>query len=212
LHELGLTCQTMKSLLPILVLSIISSLASAQDISLPAPQKTGGKPIMQALSERKSIRQFDSRELDRQALANLLWAANGFNRADKRTAPSSKNNQELDLYVFLNSGVYFYDAKNNTLIMKVKGNQQKSAGTQDYVATAPLNLIYVANLDKATNRDAANIDCGFIAQNVYLFCASENMATVFRASIDKKILANLLKLTDKQEALYGQCVGYQMTP
>ncbi|MDR0534228.1 MAG: SagB/ThcOx family dehydrogenase [Verrucomicrobiales bacterium] len=203
----------MKTLLPlILALTVIPSLASAQDLRLPAPQKTGGKPLMQALAERKSTRQYANRDLDQQTLANLLWAAYGFNREDKRTVPSSQNRQEIDLYVFLKSGVYLYDAKANTLIAKASGDHRKTAGTQEYVATAPLNLVYVANLDKASNRDAACIDCGFIGQNVYLFCASENLVTVLRAGLDKKALSELLKLNANQEALYNQCVGYPPVP
>lgn len=199
-------------LIVILALTFTSSLASAQEIKLPAPTKQGGKPLMQALAERKSARQYANRDLDQQTLSNLLWAANGFNRPDKRTAPTSKNNQEIDVYVFLKSGAYLHDAKTNTLIMKAKGDHRKTAGTQEFVATAPVNLVYVADLDKATNREAAHIDCGFIGQNVYLFCASENLATVIRAGVDKKALAELLKLPANQEALYNQCVGYPLAP
>jgi SagB-type dehydrogenase family enzyme len=202
----------MKTLLPVIALLLVSPLAFAQDINLPAPQKQGGKPLMQTLSERKSTRQYASRDLDPQILSNLLWAAYGFNREDKRTVPSSQNKQEIDVYVFLKSGVYFYEAKSNTLIAKVTGDHRKTAGTQEYVATVPLNLVYVANLDKASNRDAACIDCGFISQNVYLFSASEGLATVVRAGMDKKALGELLKLNANQEPLYNQCVGYPLTP
>ncbi len=196
----------------LVALTFASSLASAQNLELPVPRKTGGKPLLTALAERQSTRQYAGRDLDRQTLSDLLWAADGFNRADKRTVPSSKNKQEIDVYVFLKSGVYLYDAKANALVLKVGGDHRKTAGTQEYVATAPVSLIYVANLDKATDRESAHTDCGFIGQNVYLFCASENLATVFRAGIDKKAIAGLLKLTAGQEALYNQPVGYPPAP
>jgi SagB-type dehydrogenase family enzyme len=198
----------MKISLVTFALTVLSLSASAQDLALPAPQKSGGKPLMVTLAERKSTRQFAAREPDQQTLANLLWAACGFNREDKRTVPSSQNRQEIDLYVFLKTGVYLYDARTNTLRLTVSGDHRKTAGTQEYVATAPVNLVFVANLDRASNRDAACIDCGFIAQNVYLFSASEGLATVVRGGLDKKALAGLLRLGDKQEALYNQCVGY----
>jgi len=187
-----------------------SGILFAQDIALPEPQKTGGKPLLDALSERSSTREFSEKELDTQTLSNLLWAAYGFNRSDKRVVPSSQNRQEIDLYVVLKSGVYFYDAKDNKLIEKVKGDHRKSAGKQDFVHTAPLNVILVANLDKASNRDAGYIDSGFIVQDIYLYCASEgNLGSVVRGYIDKDEIKKLLNLTEQQEVTIAQTVGYK---
>jgi len=199
----------MKRLVIFLVLVLGGLSCFAQDIQLPSPKKTGGKPLMDALNERQSNRDFSDKELSIQTLSDLLWAANGFNREDKRTAPSSQDRQELDLYVFLKSGVYFYDARNQQLILKVSGNNQSKAGSQPFVAVAPLNIVFVANLDKASNREAALTDCGFVSQNIYLFCASEGLISVVRGSIDKGELHKLLGLNEKQEALLGQTVGYK---
>ena len=192
-----------------LVLVIGSLSCFAQDIKLPSPRRTGGKPLMDALNARQSEREFTEKELSIQTLSDLLWAANGFNRETKRTAPTSQDRQELDLYVFLKTGVYFYDAKNQQLIQKVKGDNQAKTGGQPFVAIAPVNLVLVANLDKASNRDAALIDCGFVFQNVYLFCASEGLISVTRGSINKVELHRLLGLNENQEALLGQTVGYK---
>jgi len=181
----------------------------AQDIQLPSPNRTGGKPLMDALNERQSDRDFSDKELCMQTLSDLLWAAYGFNREDKRTVPSSQNRQEIDLYVFLNSGVYFYDAKNQQLIQKLEGNNQAKTGGQPFVGVAPLNFVFVANLDKASNRDAALIDCGFISQNIYLFCASEGLISVVRGSINKADVHGLLELNENQEVLLAQTVGYK---
>ena len=199
----------MKQLVIILVLVMGNLSCFSQDMKLPAPKKTGGKPLMNALNERQSNREFSDKELSLQTLSDLLWAANGFNREDKRTAPSSQDRQELDLYVFLKTGVYFYDAKNQQLILKVQGNHQAKTGGQPFVAVAPLNIVFVANLDKASNRDAALIDSGFISQNVYLFCASEGLISVVRGSVDKTTVHNLLGLSEKQEVLLAQTVGYK---
>ncbi|XHR30864.1 MAG: SagB/ThcOx family dehydrogenase [Chthoniobacteraceae bacterium] len=194
-----------------LLLALSASLAFAQDITLPAPQTNGGKPLMQALAARQSSRQFADRDLAPQTLSNLLWAAYGFNRPDKRTAPSAKNQQEMEVYVFLKDGVYLYDAKANKLLQKVAGDHRKTAGTQAFVATAPVNLILVGDLSKL-ERELIHADCGFISQNVYLFCASEGLATVVRAGMDKPALAKLLGLRDQQEAFYNQCIGYPPAP
>lgn len=192
----------------LLSLFIMGGSIVAQDIILPAPDKKGGKPLMQALNERKSTRSFQDKELTLQQLSDLLWAANGFNREDKRTAPTANNRQELELYVITKKGVYFYDAQNHNLKEVKKGDHRSQAGMQDYVAKAPLNLIFVSDLEKATNRDFAYTDCGFVAQNVYLFCASSGLGSVVRGSVDKDKLAKLLSLEGKKEVLLGQTIGY----
>ena len=180
--------------------------ASTQNIQLPTPQKTGGKPLMEALNLRLSTREFSPEELDRQTLSNLLWAAYGFNRPDKRVVPSANNKQEIDLYVCLKSGIYFYDAEANVLIQKVEGDHRKSMGKQSFVWDAPLNLFLVGNSDIS---GSYQIDSGFIVQNVYLFCASENLATVVRGYFDAKEIHDLMHFTDKQVVVITQTVGYR---
>ncbi|MDR0769426.1 MAG: SagB/ThcOx family dehydrogenase [Dysgonamonadaceae bacterium] len=181
---------------------------SGQDVKLPDPVKTGGIPLKDALSKRQSVRAYSDKELSTQTLSDLLWAAYGFNRADKRVAPSSQNRQEIDLYVVIKEGIYLYDAKTNQLLLRAKGDHRKDAGSQDFVANTPLNVLYIANLDKASNRDAACMDCGFISQNIYLFCASEGLASVVRGSFGKDKLHKILQLTGKQEVLLAQTVGF----
>ena len=182
--------------------------ASAQDIKLSPPNKNGGKPLMQALSERRSTREFNNKDLPVSVLSNMLWAANGFNRDNKRTAPTANDKQEIDLYVTLKSGVYLYDAKNSVLKLVKSGDYMKSTGSQDYVAQAAANIIFVADMNKASSREYAYTDCGFIAQNIYLFAASEGLGAVTRGWYDKKTLAELLNLPSHKEVLLTQSVGY----
>lgn len=177
---------------------------SAQDIKLPAPVKTGGMPLMEALSKRETTREFSPENLSNQTISNLLWAAWGFNRENKRTAPSANDKQELDLYVALQSGAYRYDAKNNVLVQVNKEDVRSKMGSQDFVAVAPMNIVYVA--DKSKN-GAPKTNCGFIAQNVYLFCASENLATVVRGWFDANQVKEALKLGDNFEPVLTQTVG-----
>jgi nitroreductase len=178
--------------------------APAQDINLPQPQKTGGMPLMDALSKRATTREFSAEALDNQTLSNLLWAAWGFNRADKRTAPSAMNRQELSLYVILESGAYLYDAKNNKLMLVNQGDFRKAAGQQDFVATAPLNVIFV---EDTSLKGWAQLDAGFISQNIYLYCASTNLATVVRGMFDANELTAALKLGENQKPILTQTVG-----
>lgn len=198
----------MNRIIMLVSLFVMSCSISAQDIRLPAPHRTGGKPLMQALNERKSIRSYQDKELTLQQLSDLLWAANGFNRDDKRTAPTANNRQELELYVTTKNGIYFYDARNHLLKEVKKGDYRARAGTQDFVAQAALNLIFVSDLNKASSRQYAYTDCGFVAQNVYLYCASEGLGAVVRGSFDKDKLNELLNLKSNQEILLTQTVGY----
>lgn len=187
-----------------------------QDITLPAARMEGGKPLMQALKERQSARVFSDRQLPPQVLADLLWAAAGINRPDtgKRTAPSARNWQEIEVYAITSAGAYRYDATAHALKASVKGDLRKLTGTQDFVAVAPLNLVYVADLTKMKDsrpEDQAQYmgaDTGFISQNVYLFCASEGLATVVRANVDRAALAEALKLPAHKKIVLAQTVGY----
>ncbi|MBP1639483.1 MAG: hypothetical protein H6Q17_1066 [Bacteroidetes bacterium] len=192
-----------------------SSLLSAQIIELPQPVRTGGKPLMDVLNLRQSARQFDSeKSISNQTLSNLLWAAWGFNREKKRTAPSSMDRQEIDLYAVTKEGVYRYDAAGNKLIPIATGDYRKETGTQPYVGNAPLNIVFVCNKSKINSKgesgliEATYANSGFISQNIYLFCASEGLSTVIRASIAKEKLAKIMNLTDDQMITLAQTVGY----
>ncbi|HOU27473.1 MAG TPA: SagB/ThcOx family dehydrogenase [Paludibacteraceae bacterium] len=204
----------MKKFLFILSLLLFTSALYAQNIKLPTPNKSGGKPLMTVLNERKSSRDFSEKILPNQQLSNLLWAAWGYNRADKRTAPSSQNKQEMDIYVALASGCYLYDARKNELVLVVKQDLREKTGKQDFVKNAPVNIIFVADKRKMAQQDeqsmlqTAYINTGFISQNIYLYCASEGLATVIRAWVDKAALALEMKLHDQQEIIVCQTVGY----
>ena len=185
-------------------------------IQLSKPQMDGGRPLMQVLKDRSSSREFNSQKLPLQVLSNLLWAACGVNRPDsgKRTAPSAVNWQEIDVYVATADGLYLYDAKPHLLKTVLAEDIRALAGLQAFVKDAPINLIYVADLSRisrGTNEEKdffSAADTGFIAQNVYLFCASEGLATVVRASIDKPTLGKRMKLGPEQRITLSQTVGY----
>jgi SagB-type dehydrogenase family enzyme len=190
-------------------------LFSQKNISLTEPTKTGGMPLMDALSKRSTYRSFQSKELTDQQLSNLLWAAFGVNRSDgKRTAPSSQNKQETDLFVLLKTGVYIYDAVKNQLIQVSNEDIRFIAGKQDFVKEAPLQIVLVADLSKmgdGSNEqklNTANIDAGYISQNIYLFCTSAGLATGARAFIDKDALSQKLKLKPDQQIIIAHSVGF----
>jgi len=192
---------------------------TAQDIVLPAPDKKGGKPLMQALNERQTIREFTADKLTDQQISDLLWAAWGYNRPEekKRTAPSSRNVQEIDVYVALQSGLYLYVAETHTLKQVHNRDIRSLTGTQDFVGPAPLNLIYVADMAKFGKKEGDEIkdaellspyvNTGFIAQNVYLYCASSGLGCVVRGMVPKDKLAPEMGLRSNQRIILGHTVG-----
>jgi nitroreductase len=189
---------------------------------LPKPQLQGGRPLMQALSDRKTNRNISDEKLSPQMLSNLLWAAWGVNRTATRgrTAPSAMNVQEIDLYVFLAEGVYLFDAPSQSLKPVLAEDHRAATGSQADVGKAPVSLVFVADLDKYSgSRGGRGTDaerqvtwsyahCGFIGQNIYLFAASEGLASWFRAMVDAPALAKLLNLRPAQRVLCSQGVGY----
>ena len=197
-----------------LALAVTVTAQELAPVQLPAPQTEGGKPLMQALKLRATARAFAPDPLPDQTLSNLLWAAWGINRPQegKRTAPSARNWQEIDLLVVNATGAYLYDAAGNALKPLAAGDFRALTGMQDFVKDAPVNLLLVA--DKSRMQGAqdpqpmAYADAAFIAQNVYLFCASEGLATVVRASVDRPALAKALKLRDSQLVVFAQTVGF----
>ena len=197
----------------------VSSGTVAQElktIQLPPPQKNIGIPLMQALNLRQSIREYSTKKLPLQELSNLLWAAWGINRPERdlRTAPSASNRQELDVYAVMEEGVYLYDAQAHALEPVLAGDIRSSTGTQEFVGTAPLNLVYIADFTrmKGRSREAAittaSADTGFISQNVYLYCASQGLGTVVRGLVDRDKLSEVMKLGPDKYITYGQTVGY----
>ena len=205
----------MKLFAAVLLFPALSIAADLKPVDLPAPQTGGGKPLMQALKLRQSTREFDARALPPQVLSNLLWAAAGVNREDgKRTAPSAMNRQEVDVYVVTADGVFLYEAKPHRLTALLSEDMRAATGTQPFVREAPVNLVYVADYAKMGTGDNeqkalyAGAATGFISQNVYLFCASEGLVTVVRASMDKTALAKAMRLRPDQRILLAQTVGY----
>jgi SagB-type dehydrogenase family enzyme len=203
----------------VVILLAVSVLASAEEmkaIKLPAPQMTGGMPLMEALKARQTIRDYTAEKLSPQVLSNLLWAAFGINRPDsgKRTAPSAVNWQEIDIYVALEEGLYLYDAKTNELKPILAQDIRGATGPQPFVAGAPVNLVFVADYTRMGKADDvakdtySACDTGFISQNVYLYCASAGLGTVVRGYVDKEALAKTMNLLPTQKVVLAQTIGY----
>lgn len=186
------------------------------NVRLPPRAASSEITLDQALARRRSTRTFLPDLLELPALSALLWAAAGINRPETggRTAPSAHNWQEIDVYVVMAEGTWRYEPRENQLMLVSAEDLRAHAGTQDFVASAPLNLVYVADFGRmqdAREEDRAFLagaDAGFIAQNVYLHCASAGLATVVRALIDRRALARALGLKPIQRIALAQTIGY----
>ncbi len=202
-----------------MVLALVAAPLLAQELKpvlLPKPQSTGGKPLYQALQERKTTREFAPGKLTPQQISNILWAGFGINRAQGprgrtgRTAPSAMNWQETELYVVLESGAYIYDPAGNQLKPVATGDLRSKTGPGG-AATAAMNIVFVTDQSKMSHSDLqavfAGTDVGFIAQNIYLAAMSEGLACWFR-TVHGDELPKALKLGANQKVMYAQSVGH----
>lgn len=202
-------------LFPLLASTVLLA-ATPPPLPLPSPRTDGGKPLLQALRERQSQREISAQPLELQILSDLLWAAFGINRpADAhRTAPSAMNSQEIDLYVLLREGAYRYEAQGHRLEPVAAADLRLKTGGQDFVKSAPLALVFVADLARMVKAKPeikepyAWVDTGFISQNVYLYCASAGLATVVHEIGSRPPLAEALQLRADQRITLAQSVGY----
>jgi hypothetical protein len=203
------------------------SVEGLEPMDLLPPKKEGGLSVLASLQERKTYRNISPKKLDPQTLSNLLWAAFGVNRAQAsfnkpgRTAASASNSQEIDLYIAMEEGVYLYDAVPHRLVPVLKEDIRALAGRRS-AATAPINIFYVVDKDRyvladwqpdkrirepEVQKSYYYVDTGLIAQNVYLFAASQNLAAWFH-NCNKEQTAKKLKLGTEQLVLFAQTVGY----
>ena len=212
-------------------LTVLAGTASSfaddlKPITLAKPQTDGGKSVLAALKERRTNRNIGAEKISPQVLSNLLWAAFGVNREREpfrgpgRTAASASNSQEIDLYVALPEGVYLYEAVPHRLNPVVSGDFRRRSGRRS-AARAPVNIFYVVDIAKYTKapfqepglkdpdvqKSYYYVATGLIAQNVYLFAASQGLAAHFH-NCDKVNTHKEFKLRPEQRVLFSQTVGY----
>ncbi|HKK68373.1 MAG TPA: SagB/ThcOx family dehydrogenase [Bacteroidales bacterium] len=198
------------------ILPLIMIGQKAEIISLPDADKTGGMPLMEALNERHSSREYSAKNLSNQQIANMLWAAWGVNRDNgKHTAPSSRNKQEMEVYMSTADGLFLYLPEKHALKKIHDKDIRAITGGQDFVDDAAVNLIFVADYRKAGDdvtaddyRCTSGTNAGFMSQNVYLWCASEGLATVVRGWFDREELHEAMGLEVFRDVILCQTVGY----
>jgi len=201
------------------IIMMMHSTVFSQDsttIQLPIPKMHGGDSIMNCLKKRSSNRDFSDKMLPLQMLSDLLWAANGINRPEigKRTAPTARNWQDIEIYVIMHSGIYLWQDSLFQLKLTKSGDYMKETGKQFFVEDAPLNIIIVSDTSKMIDAAKENIPiyagmhAGYISQNIYLYCASFGLNTVARRALDINALAKIMNLPANKWIVLAQTVGY----
>ncbi len=206
----------MKKLSFIVIATLLGAgMCLAQNISLPTPEKTGGKSTLETLWNRQSGTEYSDRMLSNQDLSNLLFAAIGVNRENgKLTSPTASNKQEIRVFVFTAEGVCEYLNTENSLRPMVQGDHRNLiAGRQDWVKTAPVILLMVADEKKFGNSDERSkvvmgVDAGIVSENINLFCAGTGLVTRPRMSMNTQAIKDLLGLDETQTPLINNPVGY----
>lgn len=189
---------------------------AGERIALPQPRLDRGTPLMEAIARRRSTRVFAPTPLGDEVLSDVLFAANGLNRPERegRTAPSWRGSHGNDVLVAREDGVWLYDAHENALVRRMEDDIRAEIGNQAFVGTAPAVLIFVADLDRMVEapeevqRRYAAIDAGFMSQNVYLYAASEGLATVVIGNIQAETLPGRLGLGAREMVTFAQPIGY----
>lgn len=192
----------------------VSLCAAEKSIKLPPPDKTGGKPLMQCFTERKSERKFDSKPLPLQILSNLFYAADGISRPDgRKTVPTARNLQSQDVYAAMADGLYLYNPKTHSLDLVKAGDMREKCGKQAIHKIAPVVLIYVGDVSKIGKNAAEKVfyaanHAGYASQNVYLYCTSAGLATVVCGLVDKPALEKAIGLPNTKRVQLTQPVAY----
>jgi SagB-type dehydrogenase family enzyme len=209
----------MKKILVLFILIGINMNVDAQElksISLSKYNLKRGSSLMETFQNRRSDREYSSKDLSLQDISDLLWAACGINRSDnRRTAPTARNCQEIDVYLINKDGAYLYVPTEDLLKPVYKGDLRTAvASGQDFAALAPISLVIVGDISKlGGDRDRslriAYCDAGIVSQNINMFCAGNNMGTVTRATMNEKALKEALKLNDSQYLILNNPVGYK---
>ena len=196
-----------KTLILSSILLMTSCNITAQDIQLPEPTRNGGMPLMEAVNNRHSSREFSNETLSQQQLSDMLWVACGYNRPEKRTVATALDRQEMSAYIITPQGVYRYEPKENKLIHVNSGDHRDVCAMQDYAKQAQLNVALVVDLSKQVKDEFAAMTVGAMSNNIYLWCASEGLNTVARASFDNDALKKALKLGETESVMLVQTVG-----
>lgn len=225
-------CSGQKTQTPTITQTPIDMTAST--ITLVAAPETGAT-LLQALQKRSSTREYAATELTLEQLSGVMWAAAGENRPGRLTAPSAMALYPIRTYAVLASGIYLYDAPKHTLTRVAEGDHRQLSGLQDFVYTAPLNIVYVADLAAYGDRWSSSttkpadaqpgqgmpeadivrlcaMDAAGYCQNANLWACANGLASVTRAGAKGPEFLAAIGAPDSYRFILAQTIGVSATP
>ena len=205
----------MKKLMFTLMLAAVAVNMNAQEVKqLPQPDMQLSVTLTEALQKRRSDREYNAdRDITDQQLSQILWAACGVNRPDKKllTIPTAINAQDIQVYVCRKDGVALFQPYDNTL-KKVSSEDIRPllADRQQNMKSAPVFLLIVSDQEKFRHNAEVYgaMDAGYASQDICLMCAALGLKTVPRAMMNKEAVAKALGLGDKQILELNHPIGY----
>ena len=196
--------------------------AGAEKIALVAPSESGST-ILQALQARASVRNYTSDKLTLEQLSGVMWAAAGENRPGVNgapgylTAPSAMALYPTRTYAVLPEGVYLYDAPTHSLSLVVAGDFRELTGLQDFAYTAPLNIMYIADLSVYDERmkgmseyDIMHwcyLDAAGYCENANLWAAGNGLGAVTRAGAKSDAFLAAINAPSSYRFVLAQTIG-----
>ena len=203
-----------KILLLVFVLTLCMGVKAQETVQLPQPEiGMLGKSLGKILQERRSVREYQDKDVDLKILSTLLWAACGVSdpASGKITAPSAVNMQDIKVYVCNKLGVALFNAKDNTLTQVSNENiLQDLAAGQNFVLDAPFTLLLVSDQgNRRRNDQYGAMDAGYVSQNIYLACNALGLSTVARAMMNKDAVRTKLNLPEGVIVELNHPIGYK---
>jgi SagB-type dehydrogenase family enzyme len=197
-------------------------------ILLPDPALEGAMSLEEAISGRRSRRDFGDSPLTATEISQILWAGQGITDPEgHRTAPSAGATYPLELYLVageqgvegLGEGVYHYIPQSHSLELTLGGDIRQTvaelASGQMYIAEAPAILVITAEYERTTqvygDRGVryVHLEAGHVGQNVALQVEALGLGTVTVGSFSDAELAEALNLPPNHEPLYVMPIGHR---
>ena len=191
-----------------------------QMIVLPTPRLKGTLTLEEALSQRRSVREFIEGQLSLEEIGQLLWAAQGItNPAGYRTAPSAGALYPLEVYVITQEGVYHYDPQAHSISIQLQGDLRPrlyaAALRQEPVLNAPTVFVITAVYERTERKYGkerspryVQLEAGHAAQNLLLQAVALGLGAVPIGAFSDDEVKTALSLPDDRQPLYLIPVGH----
>jgi SagB-type dehydrogenase family enzyme len=199
---------------------------TSESFKLPQPKLSSKTSVEEALSKRRSVRDYGEDSLSIEEISQLLWSAQGITvKWGGRTAPSAGALYPLEIYVIvgkikgLTPGLYHYDPEKHAVTKKADGDlRQKLTEAslyQDEITRAPATFVITAVYERTMKKyeqrgiQYVHMEVGAVAENIYLQAETLNLGTVFIGAFEDEKVKKAMGI--KEEPLGIMPVGEKST-